>query len=133
MHIADMLSIGDLRMVYCSNCGQQLPDDVYFCFKCGTRTPAGKAANAAYPQDELRDAFHRVGIELERAFTIAAEETRQAFKRVSEKERGSTQSASASQAEVTCPKCGTKNPQGSIFCRNCGARLTPVEESKGGE
>ena len=71
-------------MVYCSNCGEKIPDDAYFCFKCGTKTPVGKAAKATYPADELRDAFYQVGIELERAFNIAAKETQAAFKRVSE-------------------------------------------------
>ncbi len=22
-----------------------------------------------------------------------------------------------------CPKCGTKNPEGAVFCENCGNRL----------
>ena len=129
-----MLSIGDLDMVYCSKCGQQIIDDAYFCFKCGARTPVGKAANAAYPQDELRDAFYRVGIELEKAFTLAANETHQAFKRVSEdlQKKPSASSASASQDTLTCPKCAAKSPAGSIFCNNCGAKLTPAEESQSG-
>ncbi|MCX6644569.1 MAG: zinc ribbon domain-containing protein, partial [Candidatus Bathyarchaeota archaeon] len=61
-------------MVYCSNCGEKIADDANFCPKCGTKTDKGKTANAAYPSDELRDAFYKVGIELERAFTIAARE-----------------------------------------------------------
>ena len=67
------------NMVYCSNCGSQLADDAYFCPKCGTKTDRGKAAKATYPADELRDAFYQVGAELERAFTIAAQETHKAI------------------------------------------------------
>jgi hypothetical protein len=26
-------------------------------------------------------------------------------------------------AEVTCPKCNTKNPAGTKFCGNCGEKL----------
>ena len=72
------------KMVYCSNCGEKIPDDAYFCPKCGTKTPKGKASNVTYPSDELRDAFYKVGIELERAFTMAAHETHQAIKKASE-------------------------------------------------
>lgn len=113
-------------MVYCSNCGSKIDDDAYFCPKCGTKTQAGKAAKATYPVDELRDTFYQVGIELEKAFNIAAKETRAAFKKVSEefeKKPDSNQRAAPSESTVNCPKCGAKNPSGAIFCSNCGARL----------
>ena len=116
-------------LVYCSNCGAKIDDDALFCPKCGTKTQAGKAAKATYPADELRDTFYQVGIELEKAFTVAAKETRAAFKKVSEefqKKSDSSQQAASSEGAVTCPKCGAKNLSGSIFCSNCGARLAPV-------
>ena len=121
-------------MVYCSNCGTKLEDDAYFCYKCGTKTQAGKTAKAMYPSDELRDAFYQVGMELEKAFNMAAKETQAAFKRVSEEMQGAQQKPQASQTQniVVCPKCGTKNSAGTIFCSNCGTRLAPVEESHGG-
>jgi transposase len=122
-------------MVYCSNCGTKLEDEAYFCYKCGTKTQAGKTAKAMYPSDELRDAFYQVGLELEKAFNIAAKETQAAFKRVSEevqqKQSKPSTSAVSTQNSVVCPKCGTKNVSGSIFCSNCGSRLGPVEESHG--
>jgi ribosomal protein L40E len=116
-------------MVYCSKCGEKIPDDAYFCPKCGTKTLQGKAANAAYPSDELRDAFYKVGIELERAFNIAARETHAAIKRASESMQ--QKSAAAQQETVACPSCGIKNPYGSIFCNNCGTRIAPIEEPHG--
>ena len=115
------------KMVYCSNCGAQIPDDANFCPKCGTKTPQGKTAKVAYPADELRDAFYNVGIELERAFNIAAHETHQAIQRA----RDNIQQKPAQPQMVTCPKCSAKNPAGSIFCSACGARLAPIEESHG--
>ncbi len=124
-------------MVYCSNCGAKLDDDANFCPKCGTKTPKGKSSNVNYPSDELKDAFYRVGVELERAFTVAAHETHQALKKAKEdfdKSRGSQTSkanASAQDTAITCPNCGTKNAQGAIFCSSCGSRLAPVEESHG--
>jgi uncharacterized membrane protein YvbJ len=115
------------NMVYCSNCGAQIADDAYFCSKCGKKTQAGKAAKATYPTDELQDAFYQVGIELERAFTIAARETHQAIL----KARDNWQQKQAQPQTVTCPKCSTKNPVGSVFCISCGTRFEPVEESHG--
>jgi predicted amidophosphoribosyltransferase len=117
-------------LTYCSNCGEKIPDDVYFCPKCGTKTPEGKAANASYPADELRDAFYQVGVELERAFNIAARETHAAIKRARENMQQKPASSTA-QDTVVCPSCGTKNPYGSIFCNNCGTRIAPIEESHG--
>jgi len=121
-------------LVYCSNCGAKIDDDALFCPKCGTKTQAGKAAKVTYPADELRDTFYQVGIELEKAFTLAAKETRAAFKKVSEefqKKSDSSQQAASSEGAVACPKCGAKNLSSSIFCSNCGVRLAPVEESQG--
>ena len=116
-------------MVYCSNCGEKIQDDALFCPKCGTKTPKGKASNTAYPADGLQDAFYKVGIELERAFNIAAHETHEAFQRAKENIR--QKPSTAAQAVVVCPKCGIKNPYGSIFCNNCGTRIAPIEESHG--
>lgn len=80
----------------------------YFGPKCGNKTVKGKAANASYPPDELRDAFYKVGIELEQAFNIAAHETHAAFQRAKE----NIQQKPAQQETVVCPNCGTKNPYG---------------------
>jgi len=115
------------NMVYCSNCGSQLAEDAYFCPKCGTKTDRGKAAKAAYPADELRDAFYQAGAELERAFTIAAKETHKAIL----KARDNLQQKTVSPEPIICPKCSTKNPSGAIFCHNCGTRITPINESSG--
>lgn len=114
-------------MVYCSHCGSKIDDDAYFCPKCGTKTVAGKTAKVTYPSDELKDVFYQVGTELEKAFTLAAQETHKAFKKVSQdfQQKNTTQQATSSQSTVTCPKCGTQNPAGSVFCSNCGAPLTP--------
>ena len=98
------------------------------CPKCGTKTSKGKASNAPYPSDELRDAFYKVGIELERAFSMAAHETHQAIKRANENMQQKTASA---EGTVICPNCTSKNPSGSIFCYNCGTKLEPSEKSSG--
>jgi uncharacterized membrane protein YvbJ len=116
-------------MVYCSNCGEKIPDDALFCPKCGTKTPKGKAQNVAYPSDELREAFYKVGTELERAFTLAAHETHQAFKKASDNFQ--QKNTSNTQGTVACSSCGTKNVSGAVFCADCGAKVASTEEPKG--
>jgi predicted amidophosphoribosyltransferase len=109
------------KLVYCSNCGTKIDDAAYCCFKCGTKTQVGKAAKAMYPADELRDAFYQVGLELEKAFTMAARETQAAFKRVNENIQ--PRNASNSQGTVVCSSCGIKNVSGAVFCHNCGTKI----------
>jgi len=119
-------------MVYCSNCGEKIDDNAYFCPKCGTKTPAGKASNTSYPADELRDAFYKVGIELERAFNLAAHETHAAFRKASENMQQKTSSNSANtKGSVVCTSCGANNVSGSVFCRSCGAKVASTERSSG--
>jgi hypothetical protein len=117
------------KMVYCSNCGEKTPDGAYFCPKCGTKTPVGKLSKATYPADELRDAFYQVGVELERAFTIAARETQNAFKKVSEDIQKKT--PSNNQGTIECTSCGNKNVSGAAFCHSCGAKVASAEEPAG--
>jgi ribosomal protein L40E len=118
------------KLVYCSNCGAQIADDAYFCPKCGTKTEAGKTAKAVYPADELRDVFYQVGIELEKAFTLAAHETQAAFRRVSEEIHQKPASSQPQQTDtVTCTSCGAKNTSGAIFCGTCGKKI--AQESSG--
>ena len=116
-------------MVYCSNCGSKIDDEAYFCPKCGAKTLKGKAAKANYPSDEIRDALYQVGIELEKAFTIAAKETQAAFRKVSENIQ--QKNATAPQETVICSTCRTKNVTGAVFCHNCGGKITSSEESSG--
>ena len=117
------------ELVYCSNCGEKIPDDAYFCPKCGTKTPKGKASNVTYPSDELRDAFYKVGIELERAFTMAAHETHQAIKKASKNNQQKT--TPDPQGNAVCSSCGAKNFSGTVFCHNCGAKVASTEDPAG--
>ena len=116
-----------MSLVNCSNCGEKIADDANFCPKCGTKTAKGRAANAVYPSDELRDAFYSVGIELEKAFNIAAREMQSAIQKAKE----NLQQKPVQVETVVCAKCGAKNSSGSVFCNSCGARIAPIKESHG--
>jgi ribosomal protein L40E len=113
------------NLVYCSNCGAQIADDSYFCPKCGTKTVAGKAAKAVYPADEIRDAFYQVGIEIEKAFNVAARETHSAIQKARENwQQKPPQEQTVTEQTVICTKCTAKSPKDSIFCSECGTKLT---------
>jgi ribosomal protein L40E len=119
-------------MVYCSNCGEKIDDSAFFCPKCGTKTLLGKASNASYPADELRDAFYKVGIELERAFNMAARETQAAFRKASENMQQKTSSKNVNnQGSVVCASCGANNVSGAVFCHSCGTKVASEEKSFG--
>jgi uncharacterized membrane protein YvbJ len=105
-------------MVFCTKCGAQLSEDAHFCPRCGARTTAGKEAGASIPLDEVRESFHRIGIEVEKAFRMAADEMRQAFKTAGENIR-----ETASRKQVTCPNCGEKNASDAVYCVKCGKKL----------
>ncbi len=105
-------------MAHCTNCGEKLPENAYFCPNCGTKTVLGAEKKAQTPADEFRDAFLQAGVELERALSIAARETHKAFKKAT-----SDIQKSAKKEPLVCPNCKTKNPPNSVFCSNCGTKL----------
>ncbi len=105
-------------MVFCSNCGEKLPKDAYFCPKCGVKTAMGTEANAPTPSDELRQAFAKVSVEIEKAFTIAAKEIQTAFLQARE-----NMQKSYAKEPIICENCKTQNRSDSVYCVNCGAKL----------
>ena len=105
-------------MVFCSNCGEKLPDDANFCTKCGSRTKHGVEAGVSVPTEDLREAFSKMGVELEKAFQTARNEIQKAVKNVREDYRESRGGQS-----VTCESCGEKSPSNAVFCTRCGEKL----------
>jgi rRNA maturation endonuclease Nob1 len=105
-------------MVYCSNCGEKLPDAALFCPKCGTKTLKGVEANVSDSKDEMKEAFAKMGQELEKAFSVAAKEIYAAFQTA-----GENIQKSLKKEKIVCPNCGEKNPSDSVFCYSCGKKL----------
>ncbi len=105
-------------VVYCSNCGGKLPENAYFCPRCGVRTEKGAEAGISTPWEDLREALSKMGEEIEKAFAVAGKEMEKAFKTAREKVTEAT-----SREPITCPHCGEKNPFNAKFCQKCGKKL----------
>ena len=105
-------------MVFCSNCGEELPEKAAFCPKCGSRTGEALQEGVLFPSDELRDELSEVGDEIRKAFQIAAKEIEEAFKTARESIREST-----GRSTYACPSCGEMNPNYARFCHKCGGPL----------
>ena len=105
-------------MVFCSNCGEKLPEDANFCTKCGFRTKLGVEAGVPPPTEDWREAFSKMGVEMEKAFQTAAKEIQKAPKNVREDIR-----ESRNRQLTVCKSCGEKSPANAIFCTKCGKKL----------
>jgi len=105
-------------MTFCSKCGQKVPEDAYFCPKCGFRTRRGVEAGVGAPTEDVKEALARTEKEIEKAFTTATKEMQKAFKTITEnvKEKGFTR-------QVVCTSCGQQNPTGASFCYKCGNKI----------
>lgn len=105
-------------MVFCTHCGQELPDDSNFCTKCGYRTKRAVEAGVSAPVEDWREAFSKMGVEMEKAFQIAAKEIQKALKTVREEAK-----EPKAKNTVTCKECGEKNLTDAVFCTKCGQKL----------
>jgi len=86
-------------LVYCSNCGTELPDGVSFCDVCGTPV-RGKNSNSPAGSPPGADPGTVVNQAASQANGIGA---------------------------TSCPVCGAATLPGEAFCDNCGAALlTPT-------
>lgn len=107
-----------MLMVFCHKCGAELPEDAYFCPKCGVRTRKGVEAEVTTTWVEVRDEFSKIGVEIEKAFTRAGKEIEKAFKTAREGLQ-----ESSSETTLLCSSCGEKNHSDAKFCYNCGKEL----------
>jgi ribosomal protein L40E len=106
-------------MAYCTKCGEKISDEAYFCPKCGTKTQKGIEANVSNSADEMREAFQRLGAEMEKAFLLVAKETHTAFKKAKDNVQKST-----STQPLTCSSCQATIPSNAVYCPKCGTKQT---------
>jgi hypothetical protein len=106
--------------MFCSNCGKEILENVYFCSKCGVRTKSGIQAEIPIPKErkynwekELEDTGREIG----KAFTVAGKEIEKAFKKAMEKIK------EPNKKNVACSQCGEKNLNNGKFCYKCGKNL----------
>lgn len=102
-------------MVFCSKCGERLPENAYFCPRCGVKTIKGVEANVSMPYGDM---FLEIGREMEKAFLVASEEMKKAFEKAREEIKRVT-----NRDFVVCPSCGKKSTVRDSFCKNCGKKL----------
>ena len=73
----------------------------------------------------MRQAFEKMSIEMEKAFTLAAKEIQAAFHNARE-----NINTPASKEPIVCDACNEKNPGTSVYCYNCGKQLEPQGKEK---
>lgn len=113
------MCICGVLMPYCNVCGFKTPDDALFCPNCGNKLAVGgKAGVASSSAEEIRDAFNRVSVEMEKAFAVASKELQDAFTVA----RENIQKA-VNKEQVVCPNCGEKNLASAVYCFKCGKLL----------
>lgn len=105
-------------MMYCSKCGEELPEEAAFCPKCGRWTGEPPEEGVSLPMDELREGLAEAGEEIEKALQVAAREIDRAFRTARENIRERTRGRT-----VDCPDCGEENPDYAKFCYSCGKAL----------
>ena len=103
-------------MMFCSNCGKKVLDNAFFCSECGVKTSKGVKDRISYPssnlENELKQAFTKVGKTLEEAFKVAQENIRKSRINVTSPKKG-----------IKCPSCSSTNPEDSKFCYDCGKEI----------
>jgi predicted amidophosphoribosyltransferase len=107
--------------VFCSHCGNAIPDDVNFCPKCGVRTVKGVEQNVPLPgqgnwEERFESTVETIGEELEKAFSTARRQLEQAYHRTKESMRKTSDT-------VNCPNCGETNQNDTNYCYRCGTKL----------
>lgn len=74
-------------MVFCRNCGTELPEVANFCFNCGVKTSKGIESKVSMPYREI---VADIETQLEKAALTASEEIKNAINRAKEEIKKAT-------------------------------------------
>jgi len=98
------------ELVFCPQCGSDLPEESNFCLKCGIITAKGIEQGISYPWNWEK--------EMEKTLSTASREIEKAFKSV----KNSIKKSIKKDAMI-CPHCEESNIPDSKFCYKCGKEL----------
>ena len=89
--------------MYCLSCGRELEENYMFCDYCGAPVPQMKEPSKAVETEEHSEHYFDFSAPVQNNYPA---------------QNGDYQAAA-----LRCAVCGTKLPEGSLFCDNCGARV----------
>jgi len=104
-----VIVIGELKMVYCNECGKKNDDDAQYCTKCGNYIAEGSAF-----EKNIEKAAEEFGRKAEQFGKHIEKKTKAFAKSVEER--------TDSKAKQ-CPDCGTELDSDATFCWKCGKKI----------
>lgn len=105
--------------MFCSNCGEELPENAYFCLKCGARTRKGAEAGISpLWKEHFKKEISKIEEEVEKTISIASKETEKALKAMRDEIRETTL-----RKPLVCSHCGERNFANARFCHKYGKKL----------
>jgi uncharacterized membrane protein YvbJ len=104
-----IIVIGELKMVYCKECGKKNDDDAQYCTKCGNYIAEGGAF-----EKNIEKAAEEFGRKAEQ-FGKHIEKKAKAFGKSVEK--------SFNSEAKDCTDCGADLKSDAIFCWKCGNKI----------
>ncbi len=108
------------HLLICQSCGEEIPETVLFCTKCGAENPVGKRlAEERAAQEAAERAAREAAAAAQQAAAQQAAMQQQYVQ--------TPQNAGNAPAAEFCTSCGKPRMAGAMFCTGCGTRFVPAE------